>query len=68
MTPVTEWRHVGLLIGAGLLAACQVGKAALSVPQLRLDLGLGLSEVSWAIGIYGALGAVAGLVGGALIA
>ena len=68
MPSITEWRLVGLLIGAGLLAACQVGKAAVSVPQLRHDLGLGLVEASWVVGAYGALGAIAGLVAGALIA
>jgi MFS transporter, DHA1 family, inner membrane transport protein len=66
--PVTEWRLVALLIGAGLIAACQVGKAAVSVPQLRHDLGLGLAEVSSVIGAYGALGAATGLVAGALVA
>ena len=65
--PATDWRHVGLLVGAGLLAACQVGKAAISVPQLRADLGLGLAEASWVVGAYGALGAAAGLVAGALV-
>lgn len=66
--PVTDWPRVALLIGAGLLAACQVGKAAVSVPQLRADLGLGLAEASWVVGAYGALGAAAGLVAGALVA
>ncbi len=65
--PVTDWRLVSLLIGAGLIAACQVGKAAVSVPQLRQDLGLGLAEVSWVVGAYGALGAAVGLVAGALV-
>ena len=68
MQQVTEWRLVGLVIGAGLLAACQVGKAAVAVPQLRQDLGLGLADAAWIVGVYGALGAAFGLVAGALIA
>jgi MFS family permease len=50
-----------------LLAACQVGKAAVAVPQLRHDLGLSLAEASWVVGAYGALGAAAGVFAGALI-
>jgi predicted MFS family arabinose efflux permease len=63
----TDWRTVGLLIGAGLLAACQVGKAAVAVPDLRRDLGLSLGEASWVVGTYGALGAVGGVFFGAVV-
>jgi predicted MFS family arabinose efflux permease len=64
---MTDWRRVGLLIGAGLLAACQVGKAAVAIPQLRADLALPLTQASWVVGAYGTLGAATGLAAGALI-
>jgi predicted MFS family arabinose efflux permease len=63
----TQWRAVAVLVGAGLMAACQVGKAAIAVPQLRQDLGLTLAAASWVVGLYGALGAAGGLVAGALV-
>lgn len=68
MQPRTDWRLVALLIGAGLLSAFQVGKAAIAIPQLRQDLGLGLAEASWVVGAYGAIGALTGAAAGALIA
>jgi MFS family permease len=63
----TQWRVVAVLLGAGLFAACQVGKAAIAVPELRQDLDLNLAEASWIVGLYGALGAAGGLVAGALV-
>jgi DHA1 family inner membrane transport protein len=67
MQPITNWRRVGLLIGAGLLTACQVGKAAISVPGLRQDLAISLAEASWVVGTYGALGAAAGVIAAILV-
>ncbi|HEX2725363.1 MAG TPA: MFS transporter, partial [Beijerinckiaceae bacterium] len=63
----TPWPIVALLLGAGLFAACQVGKAAIAVPALRRGLDLTLAEASWVVGLYGALGAAGGLVAGALV-
>jgi MFS family permease len=60
----TDWRSVFILLLAGLVAACQVGKAAIAVPLLRQDLGLSLVTASWVIGAYGILGALAGLPAG----
>ncbi len=62
--PKTDWRSVSILILAGLVAACQVGKAAIAVPLLRQELGLSLLMASSVIGAYGMLGAVAGLPAG----
>ncbi len=65
MTPrKTDWRSVFVLLLAGLVAACQVGKAAIAVPLLREDLGLSLVMASWVVGSYGVLGALAGLPAG----
>ncbi len=38
----TSKSHVWLLIGSGVVAAAQIGKAVISVPLIRADLGLGL--------------------------
>src|SRR5918911_2939478 len=63
----TRWGFAALLIGAGLVAAFQVGKAAVALPQLRRDLDLDLSAAFWIVGAYGSVGAVAGLSAGALV-
>jgi len=34
--------HVWLLIGSGVVAAAQIGKAIISLPMIRTDLALGL--------------------------
>jgi MFS family permease len=62
--PNTDWRSVFILFLAGLIAACQVGKAAIAVPLLRQELGVSLLLASWIVGAYGTLGAVAGLPAG----
>lgn len=64
MTAKTDWRVVFALVMAGVVAACQVGKAAIAVPLLREDLGLSLVAASWVVGTYGTLGALAGLSAG----
>jgi MFS family permease len=64
ITLKTDWRSVLVLLLAGLIAACQVGKAAIAVPLLRQDLGLSLVMASWVVGAYGVLGALAGLPAG----
>src|SRR5690606_33422712 len=57
-----------VLIFAGVLGACQIGKAALAVPLLQQDLGLTLVGAAWIVGAYGVLAAVAGLPAGAAVA
>jgi MFS family permease len=62
MTPVrTRWGIVLLLIGAGMIGAFQVGKAAIAVPPLREDLGVSLYFASWIVGGLGVLGALIAL-------
>lgn len=65
---MTPWSLVLVLVGGGVIAAFQVGKAAIAVPFLRHDLGISLASASWVIGAYGALGAVAGLPAGIAVA
>lgn len=60
----THWTAVGVLVAAGWLGACQVGKAAIAVPLLQQDLGLTLVVAAWVVGAYGTLAAVAGLPAG----
>jgi MFS family permease len=68
MTSTSNWRLVFILGSAGVIAAFQIGKAAIAVPLLRQHLDLSLAMASWVLGAYGALGAVAGLSAGVAVA
>jgi MFS family permease len=67
MVQKTRWGVVFLLLGAGIIAAFQVGKAAIAVPALRDDLGLSLFAASWIVGALGILGAAAALPASTLL-
>ncbi len=64
MQQKTRWGIVFLLICAGIIAAFQVGKAAIAIPALREDLDISLVFASWIVGALGALGAVVGVPAG----
>jgi predicted MFS family arabinose efflux permease len=60
--------HLWLLIGAGVLAAAQIGKAIISVPMIRSDLALGLDLAGLIVATFATLGAIAGIGAGVLVA
>jgi predicted MFS family arabinose efflux permease len=60
----SSWRPIAILIVAGVIAAFQVGKAAVAVPLLRDDLAISLLTASLVVSAYGLLGAVAGFAFG----
>jgi MFS family permease len=60
----TRWSLVAILVASGVVAAGQVGKAAIAAPLVQQDLGLSLAAVSWIVSAYAALGAVGGLATG----
>jgi predicted MFS family arabinose efflux permease len=64
MIQKTRWGIVFLLICAGILAAFQVGKAAIAVPAMREDLAISLAFAAWIVGALGALGALIGVPAG----
>ncbi len=64
MPDKTNQRLVFLLILAGVIAAFQVGKAAVGVPLLRQDLQLSLVMASYIIGAIATLGALTGIAAG----
>jgi MFS family permease len=64
----TNWTATVVLVLAGVLGACQIGKAAIAVPLLQRDLGLSLITAAWIVGAYGTLAAAAGLPAGAAVA
>lgn len=55
-----------LICGAGVVAAFQVGKAAIALPVLRSDLDLSLVAAGWVLSMLSVVGATAGSTIGAL--
>ena len=63
----TRWAAVGLIVGAGIVAALQVGKAPIAAPLLEGDLGVGLAALGWLTGVFALIGLVGGIPTGALV-
>lgn len=59
---------VWLILGCGVVAALQVGKAAIATPMLQADLHLSLGQAGWLTGIFAVLGLLGGAPAGALVA
>lgn len=54
-------------MGAGVVAAFQVGKAPIALPFMRDEIGLSLAQASWILSIFALLGAIAGAGAGSVI-
>lgn len=61
------WLPVFVIVGAGIVAAMQVGKAAIAAPILRDSLGIDLTSIGWLMAIFAILGMVGGIPVGAFI-
>ncbi|MFN0182628.1 MAG: CynX/NimT family MFS transporter [Aquabacterium sp.] len=66
MTDRTDWRRVGLLLGAGIVAALHIGKLPPALPLLSVELGLGLVQAGILVSVFNAIGALGGMFCGAL--
>ena len=64
----TAWLAVLVVVGAGITAALQVGKASIAAPLLQADLGLDLASVGWLTAIFAILGVIGGVPAGAIAA
>jgi len=62
----TRWGAVCAIVLAGVIAALQIGKAAIALPDLQAELSLSLFAAAWIVGAYSTLGAFAGLPVGIL--
>jgi MFS family permease len=63
----TAWSVVLLAVLAGMIGACQIGKAAIALPALRHDLGLDLGEAGWVLSTFNVIGLAGGMALGALV-
>ncbi len=59
--------QVLLLIGSGVVAAAQIGKAIISVPMIRSDLALGLDLAGLIVATFATLGAMMGIGAGVVV-
>ncbi len=64
----TEWPAVATVVAAGIVAALQVGKAAIAVPLLQAEFGLDLAALGWLTAIFAILGMLGGIPAGTLAA
>lgn len=62
------WPIVATVVGSGIIASFQVGKAAIAAPTLRTELGLDLTAVGWLTAVFAFLGAIGGIPAGAVTA
>ena len=63
----TPKAQVCLLIGSGIVAAAQIGKAIITVPLIRAELSLGLDVAGLIIALFATLGATIGIGAGAAV-
>lgn len=61
------WLTVAVVVGAGVVAALQVGKAAIAMPMLRAELDASLAQAGWLMAIVAVLGSLGGIPAGALV-
>jgi DHA1 family inner membrane transport protein len=59
--------RVSLLMASGVVAAAQVGKAIISMPLIRAEMGLGLDLAGLIVAISATLGACLGIVAGVFV-
>ncbi|MEE1613681.1 MFS transporter [Microvirga sp. CF3016] len=65
---VMPWPVVATVVGSGIVAAFQVGKAAIATPLLQTELGLDLAAAGSLTAVFALLGAIGGIPAGAIVA
>jgi MFS transporter, DHA1 family, inner membrane transport protein len=62
-----RWACIWLLIGSGVVAAAQVGKAIISIPLIRSEMALGLDLAGLIVATFATLGAFFGIGAGVVV-
>jgi DHA1 family inner membrane transport protein len=57
----SRWSTILLIVGAGVVSACQVGKATVALGAIQSDLAVSLAVVSWLLSAFAIVGAFAGV-------
>lgn len=63
----TRWSAVLAIVGAGVVAALQVGKVIIAAPLLRKDMGLDLASIGALAAVFSILGMFGGIAAGGII-
>jgi predicted MFS family arabinose efflux permease len=59
--------QISVLIGCGVVASAQIGKAIISIPMIRAEMGLGLDMSGLVVATIATLGALAGICAGVFV-
>jgi len=59
-----SWSAIMMIAGAGILAACQVGKVPAAGYVLQHDMGLSMQMLSWLVSAFAVVGALGGIAAG----
>jgi len=62
----TDWLAVSVVVASGIVAALQVGKAAIAMPLVQAEFGLDLGTLGWLASIFAVLGMLGGIPVGTL--
>ncbi|CAN7647989.1 MFS transporter [Bosea sp. LjRoot237] len=62
----TDWLAVSVVVAGGIVAALQIGKAAIAMPLVQAEFGLDLATLGWLASIFAVLGMVGGIPVGTL--
>lgn len=62
----TDWLAVFAVVAGGIVAALQVGKAAIAMPLVQAEFGLDLATLGWLASIFAVLGMIGGIPVGTL--
>ncbi|MFD4837023.1 CynX/NimT family MFS transporter [Achromobacter sp. NPDC058515] len=63
----TRWGAVLAIVGAGVVAALQVGKVIIAAPLLRRDMGLDMASIGTLTAVFSVLGMLGGIAAGGVI-
>jgi MFS family permease len=62
--PTTNWPTVLIAVGAGVVAALQVGKVPPAIGLVRAELGAGLVAAGWVLSLFNLISATGGVAAG----
>lgn len=62
----TDWLAVFAVVAGGIVAALQVGKAAIAMPLVQAEFALDLATLGWLASIFAVLGMIGGIPVGTL--
>ena len=62
-----RWPSILLIVGAGVVSACQVGKVPAALADIQAHLALDLGTASWLLSAFAVVGAFTGITIGVAV-